>query len=130
MVALSIVVTGSGSPRPNPDRAGPGVYVSSGEVAVQVDAGRGTVVQLAAAGVDLADLDAVSVTHHHFDHVTGLADLVMPRWLNSNGEAAPLRVVVPSGPAVTFVSTMLEPYADDIEVRSANACLRWDETAS
>jgi ribonuclease Z len=121
VAALSIVVTGSGSPRPNPDRAGPGVYVSSGEVAVQLDAGRGTVMRLAAAGVELSSLDAVLVTHHHSDHLTGLADLVMTRWLTSNGEAAPLRIVAPSGPAVTFVSRMLEPYADDIEVRSAHA---------
>ena len=46
-----VTLTGTGVPLPTPGRAGPGALVQHGEVALQFDAGRGTVLRLTEAGV-------------------------------------------------------------------------------
>jgi len=120
-VPTTIVVTGTGTPIPTPDRAGPGVLVRTAETAVQFDAGRNTLARLEACGVHVSQLDALFLTHHHSDHLTGLPDLVLTRWvLDSADSGAPLRVVAPEGPTARFVERMLEPWSDDIAVRRAH----------
>ncbi len=57
-----------------PEMAGPGVLVVSGDVAIQVDAGRGTKMRLSDPGIPLTTPTAVAITHHHSDHLVGLAD--------------------------------------------------------
>ena len=41
-MATTVTITGSGTPIPSADRAGPGVLVEVGGVALQFDAGRNT----------------------------------------------------------------------------------------
>ena len=106
-------------PVPSPDRAGPGVLVQSGGVALQFDAGRATTMRLAALGVSPVDLDAVFVTHHHSDHVSGLDDLVMSRWIMDRLDQAPaVPILAPEGPATDFLERMLDPWEHDLAVRS------------
>lgn len=40
-------------------------------------------VQLTTAGYDLRELRGVIITHAHWDHVSGLADLAAPVWMNA-----------------------------------------------
>lgn len=110
----SVVLTGTGVPVPDPDRAGPGTLVRTGGSCLQFDAGRATVLRLAGAGVRPESLDAVFLTHHHSDHLTGLADLLLTRWI---GGAAETTVVAPEGPAAAFARGTLDPWQDDIAVR-------------
>ena len=106
-------------PVPSADRAGPGVLVRSGGVVLQFDAGRATAMRLARLGVSPVDLDAVFLTHHHSDHVSGLDDLVMSRWIMDRlDEAPPLPVLAPEGPAADFVERMLDPWEADLQARS------------
>jgi ribonuclease Z len=114
---VDVAITGTGVPRPSPHRAGPGVLVRTDGVGIQVDAGRGTVLRLAEAGQTLTELEMVLLTHHHSDHVSGLADLVMSRFL-VEPTAEPLTIVVPEGPGEVFVKTMLDGYEHDITARS------------
>lgn len=130
-----MTVTGSGTPIPSATRAGPGVLVrhepssdsgsatdAGAATALQIDVGRATVPRLAACDLWPTDLDAVFVTHHHSDHLTGLTDLVLTRWVMDRGRGlGPLPVVVPDGPAVALVEHLLDPWADDIEVRARHA---------
>jgi ribonuclease Z len=51
--ATTVTLTGTGVPFPGPDRAGAGVLVRHGDVALQFDAGRGTVLRLTEAGCGL-----------------------------------------------------------------------------
>lgn len=115
---MRVTITGTGTPTPRPDRAGAGVLVEADGVRLQFDAGRSTAMRLAALGVAPADLDAVFITHHHSDHVTGLADLAISRWVvphERRGE--PLPVVAPEGPSVDFAREMLRPYEADLAIR-------------
>ncbi len=75
------MLTGTGVPVPDPARAGAGTLVDLDDVRVQVDAGRGTVLRLAGSMTTLTSIDAVLLTHHHSDHLVGLADLVLSRWV-------------------------------------------------
>jgi len=118
---LTVTITGSGCPIPDPDRAGPGVLVRSGDIALQLDVGRSTVQRLAAAGVWPGRLSAVFITHHHSDHMVGLADLVLTRWtLDRTDSLEPLDIVAPDGPAQRFAERMLDVWVDDITARLAH----------
>ena len=118
MTTTRVTLTGTGVPHPSPGRAGPGVLVRHGDVALQFDAGRATVLRLAEAGTAVHELDALFLTHVHSDHVADLADLVMTRWVQGTlHPSEPLPILAVEGVATRFVSRMLDPYDDDIELR-------------
>lgn len=118
-MATTVTITGSGTPIMAAGRAGPGVCVTHADTIVQVDCGRGTTLRLTEAGVDLTRLGALLVTHHHSDHLVGLADLLMSRWLEAPVEVAldPLPVLVPDGPAAAIARQVLEAWAGEISLR-------------
>jgi len=121
VTSTQIIITGSGTPNPDPERAGPGVLVRRGDVTLQFDAGRSTVQRLAAAGLWIPDLTAFFASHHHSDHLTGLQDLVLTYWTMDRADSgAALPVIVPKGPASDFVRAMLKPWQHDIAVRQAH----------
>lgn len=116
-----MTLTGTGIPHPSPGRAGAGTLVRHGGVVLQFDAGRGTAMRLADAGVVAVSLSAVFLTHVHSDHLVGLADLAMTRWIQQTVHpAGPLPIVTPEGHAADFARRMLDPYRDDIAVRMAH----------
>ena len=128
-MTTTVTITGSGCPIPDAERAGPGVLVEVDGLRMQFDVGRSTVQRLAGAGVDRAQIDAVFATHHHSDHLVGLQDLVLTRWVMARGDVQdPLPIVLPAGPAEDFVNEMLGPWRHDLEVRAAHAN-RTDEIA-
>jgi ribonuclease Z len=74
--------------------------------------------RLAGARQSVTSLTAFFATHHHSDHLTGLADLVLTRWVMDRTDAAPaLPIVVPAGPCESFVERMLGPWDHDLDVR-------------
>lgn len=111
-------MTGTGVPHPRPGRAGAGTLVRCGDVALQFDAGRATVLRLTEAGTAPHALTAVFLTHVHSDHVVDLPDVAMTRWIQQQvARTGPLVVVAPEGVAARFVRRMLEPFDDDIDLR-------------
>jgi ribonuclease Z len=117
----TVTLTGTGVPHPCPGRAGAGTLVRHGDVALQFDAGRATVLRLAEAGTPPYALTAVFLTHVHSDHLVDLPDVAMTRWVQQQlHPTGPLTVVAPEGEAADFVRVMLDPFRDDIAVRMAH----------
>ncbi len=115
----TVTITGTGTPLHEPGRAGPGVLVRTAGTSLQFDAGRGTTLRLAEAGLELDDLAAVFVTHHHSDHLVGLPDLAMTRWLEAEpSDDSPLPVVVPDGPAAGIVAGILDVWQHEMAMRA------------
>ncbi|WP_428120308.1 MBL fold metallo-hydrolase [Candidatus Poriferisodalis sp.] len=75
-MSLAVTLLGTGSPLPDPNRAGPSTLISAGDEHYLVDAGRGVLMRMAAAGVGAPNLSAVLLTHLHSDHITDLNDVI------------------------------------------------------
>ena len=121
-MSTSVTITGTGCPIPDANRAGPGVLVRTDDLTLQFDVGRSTVQRLAGAHVWVPDLSAVFLTHYHSDHVTGLHDLVLTYWtMDRTDRGRPLPIIAPEGATARFVSTLLDGWVDDIEVRAAHS---------
>ncbi len=118
-MTTTVTITGTSAPPLSPGRAGAGVLVTHGDVALQFDAGRATALRLVEAGSHPAQLDAVFLTHHHSDHLLGVVDLVFSAWLH-RPTSVDLTFVAPQGPLERFLDRMLDAYDDDIEVRRAH----------
>jgi ribonuclease Z len=119
---MEIVLTGTGSPIPDANRAGPSTLVKvAGEplpTHVLIDAGRGTVMRMAAAGSMPPLLAGVLITHLHSDHVCALNDVITTHWVMSQGNGT-LRIYGPPGTA-QFVERQLHALEPDIGYRVAH----------
>ena len=78
---FNVILLGTGSPRPAPNRNGPSTLVEAGGLKLLFDMGRGNTVSLFRAGVPLGAIDAHFITHLHSDHVNGLPDLYLTGWI-------------------------------------------------
>lgn len=112
---MDIVLTGTGSPLPDANRAGPSTLVKAGDTHILVDAGRGVVMRMAAAasGPDL--LAGVLITHLHSDHICALNDVITTHWIRTREDEV-LRIYGPIGTA-RFVERQLHALEDDIGYR-------------
>jgi ribonuclease Z len=95
-VSIDITLLGTGSPIADPNRAGPATLVRAGGEHYLIDAGRGVLMRLAAAGVPVGGLTAVCITHLHSDHLTDLNDVITSMWITTF-EPTPLRIIGPPG---------------------------------
>lgn len=95
--ALHIVLCGTGSPLPDPDRASACTAVIAAGHIVLIDAGAGSALRLAEAHLPLEAVDAVLLTHLHSDHIGDLGNVALQGWLA--GRKTPLDVYGPKGTA-------------------------------
>ena len=117
---IEITLLGTGSPIPDPNRAGPATLVRAGGQVFLVDCGRGVLQRAAAVGVGAAGLSALLLTHLHSDHIGDLGDLLITRWITTFApEPAPLPIIGPPGTAETVEAT-LKAFAHDIGYRIAH----------
>ena len=109
MSEMTVTLLGTGSPIPDPNRAGPATLVAAGGTHLLIDCGRGVVMRLAGAGTPPTSIDAILLTHLHSDHITDLNDVLTTRWITGTDIAA-LPIFGPPGTAqvVDAVMAMLE----------------------
>lgn len=117
-----IVLLGTGTPGPLPDRSGPATAIVVNDTAYLVDFGPGVVRRASAAFLDKGikaleptKLRVALVTHLHSDHTVGYPDLIFTPW--TVGRRMPLEVYGPKG-LKAMTEHLLEAYRVDIETRT------------
>jgi ribonuclease Z len=117
---IEVTLLGTGSPIPDPNRAGPSTLVRAGGQVFLVDCGRGVLQRAAAVGVGAAGLSALLLTHLHSDHIAELGDVLITGWVtNFAPDPAPLPIIGPPGTAETVEAT-LKAFGHDIGYRIAH----------
>lgn len=115
---INVVLCGSGSPLPDPTRAGPcSAVVIDGKMFI-VDIGGGAVRNLGLMGLNPGAIEALFLTHFHSDHIDGMGELMMQRWAGG-GRDAPLPVIAPEG-VTAIVDGLNAAYAADAQYRIAH----------
>ncbi len=115
-----VVMLGTGTPIPDPDRSGPATAVVHDGRAYLVDFGPGVVRRAAAAALagetelDPRNLSRAFATHLHSDHTAGLPDLIHTPAVA--GRLSPLRVFGPPGLAA-MVAAVNSAWSEDLAVR-------------
>jgi ribonuclease Z len=84
---MKVVLLGTGGPRPDPQRNATTTLIRLGDENILFDAGRGVTVQLVKAGVPLSAVNPVFITHHHFDHIGDLYDVMLATWMAGRKDA-------------------------------------------
>ena len=116
---IEVTLLGTGSPMPDPNRAGPSTLVRAGGQTFLVDCGRGVLLRAAAVGVGADGLSALLLTHLHSDHITDLGDVITTRWVTTFDDPAPLPIIGPPGTA-EVVDATLKAFGPDISYRIAH----------
>jgi ribonuclease Z len=117
---IEITLLGTGSPIPDPNRAGPSTLVRADGQVFLVDCGRGVLQRAAAVGVGAAGLSALLLTHLHSDHIADLGDLLITRWVSTFvPDPQPLPIIGPPGTAQVVEAT-LKAFGHDIGYRIAH----------
>lgn len=123
-----IVMLGTGTPIPDPERAGSAVAIVVDSVAYLFDAGAGVGRRAAAAGKrgvkafasrtpngqPAPRFNRVFLTHLHSDHTLGLADAIFTPWIQ--GRPTPLDIYGPPG-TKHLVNGIIDAYSEDIAER-------------
>ena len=117
-----VVLLGTGTPVPDPDRSGPATVIAVDDRAYLIDFGPGIVRRAEAAAlrgvtaVEPGNLKVAFVTHLHSDHTAGYSDLILTGW--TSGRKVALEVYGPRG-LQSMTEHILQAYRVDIETRTS-----------
>lgn len=122
-MSTHIVMLGTGTPRPNPDRSGPATAIVVNDTPYLVDFGPGVIRRASAAyakGVTALGYGGVNIrtaflTHMHSDHTVGYPDLIFTPWVMGRHE--PLAVYGPKG-ITAMTEHVLKAWQVDIDGRT------------
>jgi ribonuclease Z len=121
--STQLVILGSGTPNPNPERGGSAYAVIVDNTPYLVDFGPGAIRSFAALmpawgggmkEMDVTKIEHAFLTHIHSDHTTGLSDLLLTPWIM--GRENKLNLYGPKG-LEKMAGSLLDAYADDIDYR-------------
>ncbi|MBT7948034.1 MAG: MBL fold metallo-hydrolase [Porticoccaceae bacterium] len=115
---MHIVLCGAGGPMPSSTRSGPCVAVIANEKMFVVDAGAGGARNLGRMRLNTGSIDGVFLTHFHSDHIDGLGQLAMMRWVTGT-HTKPLPVFGPTG-VTSVVEGFNLAYGKDAIYRNAH----------
>lgn len=115
---LHVGLCGAGSPLTDPQRSGPCVAVVAGERLYVVDAGAGSSQNLGRMGMSQGEIDAILLTHFHSDHIDGLGQMLMQRWVGG-AHATPVPIHGPEG-VEEVVGGFNQSYRQDAVYRTAH----------
>jgi ribonuclease BN (tRNA processing enzyme) len=113
---MRVIALGTGGPRPDPHRNAACTVVDVGGEYLVFDTGRGIVQSFARKPLAFADVAALFITHHHYDHVGEFADFMISSWLD--GRRGRLPVFGPPGTARIYSLFLEQIYDRDLEFRT------------
>lgn len=118
-----LIILGSGTPNPDPERYGSGYAIVVNDSAYIIDFGPGIVRRISAmsptwggdfSSMELQKINIAFLTHIHSDHSAALADLILTPWIMGRDE--PLKLYGPPG-LKSMSENITEAYIDDINYR-------------
>ena len=121
--ATKLIVLGSGTPNPDPNRAGSAYAVVVNETPYLIDFGPGVIRRAASLSppwggkieaMTVKNFEHAFLTHIHSDHSAGLADLLLTPWIM--GRDKKINLYGPKG-LEQMASSTLEAFEDDINYR-------------
>ena len=123
LASTQLVVLGSGTPNPDPERSGSAYAVIVDDTPYLIDFGPGIIRSAAALspawggeikGMSVDKLEHAFLTHVHSDHTAGLSDLLLTPWVM--GRENQLNLFGPAG-LKKMASSLLDAYQEDIDYR-------------
>jgi ribonuclease Z len=115
---LHVGICGAGSPMPDEKRSAPCTVVVAGKRLFLFDAGGSAARGAGRMQFNQGRIDAVFLTHFHSDHIDGLGEVMMLRWV-AGANDKPLPVYGPKG-VESVVAGFNEAYAQDRSYRVAH----------
>lgn len=118
-----LLVLGSGTPNPDPDRSGSAYAVVVNGKSYLVDFGPGVVRRASSfspswggdfESMEIKNLEYAFLTHLHSDHSAGLADLILTPWVLERENS--LKLFGPKG-LENMATKITEAYLEDIDYR-------------
>ena len=110
----TLVMLGTGMPRPDPMCFGPATAVVHDGRTFLFDAGPGVMRRMAAARLSIRGPEAVFITHLHSDHTLGYPDLIFTTWVM--GRKQKLQAYGPVG-LKRMTKHIIAAWREDIDVR-------------
>lgn len=107
----------AGGPRPRKTRSAPAQAIAVGDAVYVIDCGDGVARQMVNAGLPLASIRGVFVTHHHSDHQADYGNLLLIAW--TAGLQTPVDTYGPP-PLEQMTRQFLEMNEADIGTRVAD----------
>lgn len=87
---MHLLITGSGSAMPDPERAGASAVVTVDGKILLFDSGRGVMENMIRAGINPVNVDYTFITHHHFDHIASYDYFIYSTWIAGRQEVMPV----------------------------------------
>lgn len=110
---MRLILLGTGTPVLDSTRQQAALVLQFNGANLLFDAGRGVTSQLLQAALAPQAIDAVFITHHHYDHISNLGEFLLTAW--HNGRTTPIHVYGPPGTAAIVNALLTQVYARDID---------------
>jgi ribonuclease BN (tRNA processing enzyme) len=128
-MATQVVMLGTGTPFPDPERSGPATAIIVDDVPYLVDFGPGVVRRAMAAyqrgvkafGRAAVNINTAFLTHLHSDHTMGYPDLIFTPWIM--GRKQSLTVYGPPG-IKAMTESIMQAWQIDVEARASRLAHR------
>ena len=113
---MKLIIVGSGTSVPHPQRASPSIALFIEDRFLLLDIGPGTLRQLAIAGLSFEDIDYVCISHFHPDHTADLIHFFFAtRYPPVLSRRKPFTIIAPKG-FNQFVALLKRPYGNWLDL--------------
>ena len=114
--SMELLVLGSGTSVPIPQRASPSIAVFIEDQFLLLDIGPGTIRQLAIAGLKHEEIDYIYISHFHPDHTADLIHFIFAtRYPPVLGNRKPFTIIAPEGFS-RFFALLKKPYKNWLDL--------------